>query len=232
MEFERKVNKISDFLYSIEEGVVRWFVLIGDEKAVVIDTGLAGEGALKLAETLTDRELILLNTHGDVDHVSGNADFESVYISEEDYKDFNFSEKYPDLKPVFVTDGQIIELGNRTLEIITVKGHTKGSIAVLDKTGRSLYAGDTVSDDKIFMFGHGRVPEAFGDSLKKLIARSKEFDRIYAAHGTCELGKNYAAENLADWDKVYSGKVMSEDFDFFGEPAKAYKTDSCVFVLK
>lgn len=232
MEFERKVNKINDHLYSVEEGVVRWFVVTGEEKAAVIDTGYAGSGALSLARTLTDKELILINTHGDVDHVSGNGDFDACCISESDYNDFNLKEKFPDTKPEFLSDGMKIELGNRTLEIITAEGHTKGSIAVLDRQGRSLFAGDTVSDDKIFLFGLGRVPEAFGDSLKKIISRKSDFDSIFAAHGTCELPVDFAEKNLSDWNKILNKEIKPEDTVVWGETVKSCKGDSCIFLIK
>ncbi len=67
-----------------------------------------------------------------------------------------------------VEDGDIIELGNRTLEVITIPGHTPGSIAVLDIENRVLYGGDTVQDGKIFMFGVQREFHAYIRSLESL----------------------------------------------------------------
>lgn len=72
-------------------------LLIGNEKAMLIDTGY-GFGDLKGAiREITDKPLIVVNTHGHVDHTSGNCQFEEdVYISPEDMelcRRHNISEK-------------------------------------------------------------------------------------------------------------------------------------------
>lgn len=61
------------------------YLVIGPEKAMLIDTGF-GIGDLKgLCDTLSgDRELIVANTHGHPDHAGGNAQFGRVYCHEYD----------------------------------------------------------------------------------------------------------------------------------------------------
>lgn len=63
------------------------FLFIGTEKAALLDTGY-GFGNLKEAvKELTDKPLIILNTHGHCDHVGGNAQFEEVcYLHEKDFE--------------------------------------------------------------------------------------------------------------------------------------------------
>lgn len=60
-------------------------LLVGEEKAMLIDTGY-GFGDLKgFVREITDKPLIIANTHGHVDHTSGNCQFEEqVYLSEAD----------------------------------------------------------------------------------------------------------------------------------------------------
>lgn len=61
------------------------YVIVGEEKAMLIDTGY-GYGDLKQAvRSITDKPLYIVNTHGHVDHTSGNAQFEeNVYIHKND----------------------------------------------------------------------------------------------------------------------------------------------------
>lgn len=60
-------------------------LLVGSDRAMLIDTGY-GLGDLKKAvRTITDKPLIIVNTHGHVDHTSGNCQFEEdIYISAKD----------------------------------------------------------------------------------------------------------------------------------------------------
>lgn len=61
-------------------------LLVGEEKALLIDTG-HGFGDLRgFVKKLTVKPLIIVNTHGHLDHASGNAQFdEPVYISKNDF---------------------------------------------------------------------------------------------------------------------------------------------------
>jgi len=81
-----KVIPVKDNVYRITslEGVF-CELLVGYEKAMLIDTG-HGFGNLKeTVRKITDKPLIIVNTHGHLDHVCGNAQFdEPVYIGSED----------------------------------------------------------------------------------------------------------------------------------------------------
>lgn len=233
MDFiERKVVKLSEDLYSIEEGFVRWFLLIGEEKAAVIDTGVIGNGARELAKSLTDKELILINTHGDGDHTAGNGDFERFYIAKEDFINLNMAARFSKAEPEFVTDGQIIDIGDRPLEIITLPGHTKGSIAIYDRRTKSLFAGDTIQDGIVYMFGEHRNPGEYKDALYKLMQRVNDFDVIYASHGKCDLHAEQIELMAKDWEDVASGVYTFEEMELHGQNVKCYKAQNCGFYLR
>ncbi|MGF2526011.1 MBL fold metallo-hydrolase, partial [Ralstonia pseudosolanacearum] len=72
------------------------------------------------------------------------------------------------IQPVY--HGDIISLGHRDLEVISLPGHTPGSIAVLDRKYRALFSGDPIQDGRIFMFGVQREMHAYRLSLKRLDA--------------------------------------------------------------
>jgi hydroxyacylglutathione hydrolase len=64
------------------------FLLIGDEKAMLIDTGV-GIGDLKgFIQKLTGKPLMLCCTHDHVDHVGGASVFDSAYVHPKDMVDF------------------------------------------------------------------------------------------------------------------------------------------------
>jgi hydroxyacylglutathione hydrolase len=65
------------------------FLLVGEEKAMVIDTG-TGIGDLKgFIQKLTDKPLMVCYTHNHIDHVGGAGAFDNAYIHPKDMADFS-----------------------------------------------------------------------------------------------------------------------------------------------
>jgi hydroxyacylglutathione hydrolase len=64
------------------------FLLIGDEKAMLIDSGM-GIGDLKgFIRKITDKPLMVCYTHHHLDHVGGAGEFDNAYIHPKDMTDF------------------------------------------------------------------------------------------------------------------------------------------------
>ena len=103
------IEKINGNTWRIEDGFVRCFLLEGSEKAVLIDTGATCADARALAESVTDKPVVLVNTHGDGDHVAGNAAFDSFYMHEADYINCNVAARCPDSRLIPLNDGDIID---------------------------------------------------------------------------------------------------------------------------
>lgn len=77
----------------IDDGVYRIFspenvymeLLVGEEKAMLIDTGYGFASLKNAIRRITDKPLYIVNTHGHVDHTCGNYQFkDEIYLAEED----------------------------------------------------------------------------------------------------------------------------------------------------
>src|SRR5215472_7928636 len=121
------------------------YLVVGNEKALLIDTGLGLARLSAFVRTLTTKPLIVVNTHGHPDHAGGDFEFKSVYAHPADFSSIqSFSTKearqrsaqftgqgpatpdrisvdeaanapQPEMLPV--KDGQIFDLGGRKLEV-------------------------------------------------------------------------------------------------------------------
>lgn len=183
-----EVYKMRDKLYSLlarapgaARGADAWMhLLIGPQKAMLIDTGF-GIGDLKaLVDRLTGgMPVIVVNTHSHGDHTLGNSYFEKVYIHEydadvlrrpvtpesrarfltaKDDPEYPFTEA--DLAPirpyeiVAVPDGYTFDLGNDyTVELIHIPGHAPGGCGYIDKQSRILFSGDAILSTPIIITG-------------------------------------------------------------------------------
>ena len=78
MDYE--IVQINRNSWRIEDSGVRFFLLTGTERALLIDSGRNVSNAREIAEALTELPISLLNTHADADHVAGNGQFEAFYM--------------------------------------------------------------------------------------------------------------------------------------------------------
>lgn len=227
-----EVIQINSNTYRIEDGFVRFFLLVGKDKAMMIDSGINSKDALDLCKSSCDKPIILLNTHGDGDHTSGTASFKEIYIHKYDYLDYELEKKYPNTKLKEINDGDIIELGDRPIKVIHIPGHTRGSVALLDINNRVLYSGDSVQKGNIFMFGKTRVKDKFVQSLDKLISIKDEYDIIYASHDKFDMPSDYVEKVKESFIAVLNNEVKCEMIDLFGSKVKSYSTKYCGFYME
>lgn len=219
------VRKINDNTWAVEDGMVRFFVLEGSDKAILIDSGMTtkGDAAKNIAKTIVgeDKVLELINTHTDMDHTAGNSGFDFCYIHEAEETKYRSTGNNSPV--VTLTDGDVINLGNRPLRIIHIPGHTPGSIAILDINSRVLFSGDTVSDAVIYMFGEFRNMESYINSLTYLKSLSDDYDKIYPSHGTPELDKNQVDYLLDYAINISLNKEAGSIIDLWGNKILLYQ---------
>lgn len=88
-----KCRKLMDDVYGITSSGVACFLVIGKEKACVVDTAYGFADLKAYVREYTDLPLIVFNTHGHIDHTGGNFWFNApVHIHEKDteiYKKHN-----------------------------------------------------------------------------------------------------------------------------------------------
>ena len=211
-------KRVSEHLWLIREAYcdakgLTIGLVIGDEKAALIDCGLgAVAGLRKYAESITNRPLICIATHGHPDHAGGAGLFESVLMhpldepelkwgltrerrlgdlrdfSQDDAEVCAYAEAHcvdcDNAKFTPIADGQRIDLGGEVLEILHMPGHTKGSVAVINRAGQYIFIGDAVSETLMVTGYERRCMEDSYAALKRLveIAGTMPDLRLYAAH--------------------------------------------------
>lgn len=225
------VIKLREGFWTIEEGMVRTFLIEGSTHALLIDTGLGGGNLREVVESLTSKPLSVVITHADRDHVGANSQFEKIHMHPSDY-DYYFS-KHPDANKnlVPVWEGQVFDLGSVKYEVILIPGHTPGSIALFDRENREMFGGDSMQSSPIFMFGPGRNLLALEHSLTKLLALKDKIDLIYASHGAVLKESPEVISDILEGLKLLkSGSVQGRDYE--GRmPCKLYDCGKSKFLL-
>ena len=77
----RNVTQIDEMTFRITDATVYEYLLLGSEKALLIDTGMSQGKLGKILPQLTDLPITVINTHGHIDHVANNHLFDKVILS-------------------------------------------------------------------------------------------------------------------------------------------------------
>ncbi|MEE0799856.1 MAG: MBL fold metallo-hydrolase [Gemmiger sp.] len=199
-------QKIQDHLYLLDDGRVRQFLITGEDRALLLDTGFADSHLLPAVRAVTDAPLTVLLTHGDPDHAGGLADFEEAWLNE---KDWPLVQAPVRLHPL--REGDTFCCGGFRLETVEIPGHTYGSVAFADRSRRLLFAGDSVQKEgPIYLFGKHRSVSLYLESQRRLLTMAGEFDTVLPCHHDCPIDPVWIGRNLEDAEALQAGRLPSE----------------------
>lgn len=82
-----------------------------------------------------------------------------------------------------VQDGERLELGGRTLEVLATPGHTPDSLCLLDAENGLLLTGDTFYVGEVFLWAPETDVAGYARSIARLAALAPDLARLLPAHG-------------------------------------------------
>lgn len=222
-----EVYKLTDNTYAIYEPN-QWqeaisYLLIGNERAMLVDT-LQGIGDLKsVTDQLTDLPIIVMNTHSHYDHVSSNFQYDTIYGLNNPYTANNAKGKtnaevsggmtpetiWKNLPRTFsfelyesrsfeidhfVEDGDIIDLGDREIEVAFIPGHTPDSVILVDKKNRMMATGDTFYPAPIYVYSDTSSFQDFFFSAQTMFGYRNDVDYLLPGHNETMQPVSYLNE--------------------------------------
>ena len=201
-----EVIPVNEHTWRIEDSGVRFFLLEGEEKALLIDSGRDIHDARDVAESLTDRPVMLLNTHADMDHTGSNRQFESFYMHPAEVPLYRRREPSGTILPA--EDGDVLDLG-----------------------GRELISGDPVQEHgRIFMFGAHRSIQDYIRSLERLTDLTDGFDEIWPSHGDIPIAPDVIPRLIAGARRILAGDAEGKAQEVFGNTIAAYDLGFTTFL--
>ena len=225
---ECEIIKINDTTWRLEDGMVRFFLLTGTERALLIDSGMMTHDAKDIAESLTDLPVSLLNTHADGDHTGSNAQFAKIYMHPLEEPVYRAKGGVGEIVPV--REGDVIDLGGRPLRIFNLPGHTPGSIAILDENARVLIGGDSIQDGRIFMFGSHRNMRDYNCSMKRLKEHVGDFDEVWPSHSSIPVKPELIDQLIDGSEAILSGNAPFTEEEMRGNRIRVYNMGYATFL--
>ena len=211
------------------------YVVAGNTQAMVIDTSIGFCNIREIAESLTSLPLVLVNTHGHIDHVGGNWGFEAAYmnladlkVAEEDYGMPRLRETIRANGLVFppfthVEDGHIFDLGGLELQVFYLPGHTAGEIALLDRKDRILFSGDGIVEQLWLQLPESQPVKTQIEGMERLRRYRDSFDTILHGHSDVPMGAELFDTMLDALKDLEAGNTEHDvDYEWLGHVSKAH----------
>lgn len=241
--------RINEHIYQIKDAMgVLTTLVIGKEKALLVDTGYGLQNIKNYIRTITNKPLIVVASHGHMDHTGGNYLFDEVYIHPLDMElckehnslnwrkneleaakkmklidntfddTFFLNQREGNLKPL--TDYQIFSLGDCTVKVIPMEGHTKGSIGLFLEKEKILIVTDATCPFVWLFLEESTTVSTYIQMLERTL--QLDFNGILLGHGAGTLLPRHKVFNFLNVAKTIDlKKAVKVSFQHF-EKANSY----------
>ena len=205
-------TKICDNIWQIAEDEGVYCTLVkGNELAVLIDTGYGKRNLRAFIEKNVTTPYIVINSHGHPDHIGGNHWFDAVYVLKEEWDVIQyFEENRPrtyELKEIQI--GQKIPLGDINMIVVSLAGHTKGSVGFLIPEEKLLIAGDALNEG-LWLFNYGSL---YMNDLYETIKKTLELDfkEYICGHSDQKYGKEKLISHIRNIEQLSIDENTKQD---------------------
>jgi glyoxylase-like metal-dependent hydrolase (beta-lactamase superfamily II) len=238
---------------------VKSYVIEGGRDLAVLDTGMGVGDFAGVVAALSSKDPRVLQTHAHWDHFGASHRFANVLVhpTEADglrqgregarliaafTAEFTNLEKLPaDFNPAagltgceptgWLQDGDIIDLGNRTLEVIHTPGHSAGGVSFLDRTGRALFVGDLLYLGRMYLFFVDSDVVAFRESLRRVSDVLDAVDLVFPAHGAAPIGPRDVLAVRDAFKEVWYGRSSGTSGELLGYDVTTYEFGDFSFLV-
>lgn len=216
-------------------------MLVGKERALLIDTGYGAHDLAACVRKLTSLPVTVVNTHLHPDHSGGNRAFGAAMVGEADLPAHGiysnalaqtvlpaFCKSHPVFAPAakyfaktMHTDvegvnysalPEKIDLGGRTVAVHPCAGHTAGSVLFVDDATRFMFAGDAVNNELWLFTCPASTAAGYAETLRALLPVFDGCDKIYIAHSGKPLPDGFVRAFIAALDAVSASECKRLNF--------------------
>lgn len=209
------------------------YYLIGENYNLCIDTGIGLNRIKPLLKEIDDKDIKVINSHSHWDHIGNNYEFKTVFLHNKTKKmlstggyhslekvkkevvknvdkkyipnNFNIDDYklYNGENSILIEENQVLDLGNRQLEVIYTPGHTECSITLFEKQTGYLFVGDFFYEGTLYLNSNQNNYLDYYNSLKKL-RLLPNIQNIFCGHFTPNLGADYVDKIYALFENIHN----------------------------
>ena len=232
------------------------FLILGEKRAAMFDTGLGIGDIKRVAVSLTSLPIVVLNSHTHNDHVGDNWEFSEIYGMDTGFTRINakgssvdaqaelasgsicgqlpagFDAKSYATRPFHINrwihDGDTLDLGGRVLEVISTPGHTPDAMCLLDRKNGLLFTGDDFYAGPIWLYRPETDLDAYIHSVERIAALAPQLHMVLPSHNVPVGEPSQLPKLVVAIKKVRAGIVKPVSV---GDGKVHYSVDGFVFLM-
>jgi len=142
---------------------------------------------------------------------------------------------YQDKITHLVKDGDVIDLGDRKIEILQTPGHTPDGIALLDRTNGFLWTGDAYYEATIWLFFDGTDLKAYERTVKRFAFLVPVLKSVFPAHNTTPADPKHLIDLDIAFQSIKTGETKEVVNDTRSHPqdtvAERFRFETFSFLI-
>jgi len=195
------------------------YLIVGSERALLIDTGTGAVSMKAAVETLTDLPVLLINSHSHWDHVGNNDEFAEIAIHRAEAHELAHTYSRTDIErffgegallgplpegrridsisievsiPTLLLDGgESFELGGRTINTLHTPGHAPGLLSFLDEEQGILFSTDTAYLGHLYAYSVDTDLPTYIRSMELLASLAPSLTTVHPSHNTDTMSPEF-----------------------------------------
>jgi len=236
------------------------YLIVGNKSALLFDSGNGIGNIQAIVEQLTNKPIQVLNSHSHFDHIGGNHQYKKILSPATDFSIANskgnessmvkdevssqalckglprgVTEENHSIKPYKITsevkDGDIINLGDRSLKIMHIPGHTDDSIALFEQETGYLWTGDSFYEGPIWLWFPETDLVAYEKSIARLAGLVPQLKALFPAHNTPYSKPSLLTDTHKALQLILQGKAKPRPYSTF-EGTVLYEFDGFSFLMR
>lgn len=264
------VYRLPGDVYAIDEDS-QWeeiisYLIIGEDRAVLLDTGMGISSIRATVEELTDLPVTVVLSHTHHDHMGGMHEFDDLLVYDSDYaveRATTGTDEFGDISyevaaedGVFnperelpagftpegfhvigkaptgtLADGDVIDLGNRRLQVMFTPGHNADGITLFDAENGLVFTGDLYYPAELYAYNEDAELETYAATMRAVADRAEELgiEWIYPGHNETVHGIGILSSAADDFDAILAGTAGS--YEIGEDGYRYYEFDDGVVII-
>lgn len=214
---------------------VKSYLVIGRDLALLFDSGMGVGNIKQVVEAMTDKPVLLVNSHSHWDHIGDSWRFDRVWVHEAEADDLRagvgnermrralaperLTRPLPegiDLQTFVIPGvepertlhgGERIDLGDREFVVVNTPGHSPGGITLVDEANGIALVADAVYAGALYAHLDHSDPVIYRATLRRLAEMAPSLKTLYPSHNDYPLPASFLIEVNDGNESVWSGRA-------------------------